>query len=282
MGVAIFLKKYQWVIVLVLYEDQFSMMPSYTLLTRLLDQETCHLFIYDNSKKKQSDKLFEKTNVSYIHDESNPGLAEAYNAAREYLFTIHADFLILLDQDTVISQAYIEELEQITLNKEVGAIVPVIKSGGKKISPVFNDNYRGRTTVPTNGIYNSLMAINSGTIIPKEILKEIGTFNNQFPLDFLDHWFFWKLNQLGKKVEVLNVILEHDLSVLNYENVSIKRYQSIISSETLFYQQYDTEYFPKYRKHLFFRSIKQFLTVRNRKIWHKTFSVFLSLKEVGE
>lgn len=259
------------VIAIVLYENKFVTTPSYQLLKKLLEKGNYSLFVYDNSKQKQNDALFGEKQVYYVHDQTNSGLAKAYNAAKDLLFELNADFLLLLDQDTLLSEDYIAKIEHLHPQKEIGAFVPIIQCNGRQISPVFNDEYvSGRSSFPQAGDYETIMAINSGTLLPRETLRLIGEFNRKFPLDYLDHWLFWKICQNQKKITVLASILEHDLSVLNYQAISTSRYESILSAETLFYKKYQSEKFSTYKKHLLPRAAKQFLTVKNRKIWRRT------------
>ena len=269
---------YNVVIVIVLYENKLATTPNYQLFIKLLNQGNYTLLVYDNSKQVQVDQLFSKENVYYIHNKSNPGLAKAYNEAKKLMFKINADFLLLLDQDTLLSEDYIQKIECVYPKKEIGAFVPLIQCKGRQISPVFNGNYAsGQSSVPEAGEYEAVMAINSGTLLPREILEGIGEFNNEFPLDYLDHWLFWEINQKHKKIQVINTVLEHDLSVLDYQTISFERYNSIILSETLFYKKYQTKQFSAYKRHLILRGIKQFLMVKNRKIWRRTLTEYLKL-----
>ena len=93
----------------------------------------------------------------------------------------------------------------------------------------------------------------------------------------MDHWIFWTIFQLKKSVFVLSEQMEHDLSVLDYKKVSVSRYQSILKAENQFYQTYDKEMLTQHRKQLFLRTIKQFLTVKNRKIWRLTLRSFVEI-----
>lgn len=273
MGLEVFLVKNKLVVTIVLYQTQFSQTPSYDCLKKLLAEKKIFLFIYDNSPNQQEDLLFHQDNVRYIHDASNPGLAKAYNAGSQYLTEIQGDLLLLLDQDTLLDEDYLETLLKLDLEKEIGAYVPIIHSHGRQISPVFSDQYIGRhSDLPKVGVYSEkIMSINSGTALPKATLDAIGSFNEAFPLDFLDHWLFWEIHQLDKKISVLAHHLAHDLSVLDYQNLNSQRYESIIQAETLFYQKYDQDKFYLHRRHLFLRTLKQFLRVKNRKIWRRTF-----------
>ncbi|MGX7244034.1 glycosyltransferase [Enterococcus quebecensis] len=268
------------VITIVLYRTNFSQTPSYNLLKNyIVEKKSVYLLLYDNSDKAQDNELFDQENVCYIHDETNPGLAKAYNAGNRYLTEVKGDIMLLLDQDTLLDERYLEKLLCMSLDIAIGAYVPIVSSHGRQISPVFSDKYIGRQSeLPTSGSYSKMiMSINSGTALPKETLKSIGMFNLDFPLDFLDHWLFWKIYQLHKKVCVLDYHLEHDLSVLDYRRVNSQRYESIIRAETLFYQKYDQDKLLVHRKHLFLRTIKQFLRVKNRKIWRRTFLEYRSL-----
>ncbi|MGG5343373.1 glycosyltransferase [Enterococcus sp. AZ192] len=270
------------VIAIVLYQTEFAQTPSYVLLKdALLTKKSIHLFVYDNSAKAQEDVLFHEQNVHYFHDETNPGLAVAYNAAKDYCTEIQGDLLLLLDQDTTIKASYIETLLGLNIATDIGAYVPIVQSHGRQISPVLSERYIGRaSTFPEAGMYTEkIMSINSGTALPMETLQLLNTFNLEFPLDFLDHWLFWQLHRLQKKICVLDEHVDHELSVLDYSAVSLKRYESIIQAESLFYQKYDHDKFTKHKKHLLLRSIKQFLRVKNRAIWRRTFSEYRKLSK---
>ncbi|EOH92727.1 hypothetical protein UAW_02766 [Enterococcus haemoperoxidus ATCC BAA-382] len=268
------------VMTIVLYQSEFSKTPSYAYIKKVIsEKKSAYLFIYDNSQNAQDDELFYLENVCYVHDGANPGLAKAYNAGGRYLREVHGDLMLLLDQDTLLDESYLETLLGLPLDKGVGAYVPIVSSHGRQISPVFSDKYVGRKSeFPKPGIYSErLMSINSGTVLPTATLSSIGSFNLDFPLDFLDHWLFWKIHQLDKTISVLDHHLVHDLSVLDYRAINSKRYESIISGETLFYKKYDQDKFYNHRKHLLLRTVKQFLRVKNRKIWRRTYLEYRSL-----
>lgn len=280
MGLEVFLVENKLVITIVLYQTEFSKTPSYTCLKKVVsEKKSAYLFIYDNSQNVQDDEVFHQENVCYIHDGANPGLAKAYNAGAQYLNEIQGTLMLLLDQDTLLGEKYLETLLDLPLDEAIGAYVPIVSSHGRQISPVFSDEYvGGKSELPKAGIYSKrLMGINSGTVIPFTTLKSIGSFNVEFPLDFLDHWLFWKIHQLDKKISVLDHHLAHDLSVLDYQTINSKRYESIISGETLFYKKYEQDKFYNHRRHLLLRTAKQFLRVKNRKIWRRTFLEYRSL-----
>lgn len=271
--------KNKLLISLVLYQTSFEEAASYQLLDDLTANKDVYLFIYDNSTHAQKDCLFERETVYYIHDKTNPGLAKAYNQAKEYLKNIEADLLLLMDQDTQLTDSYIQQLINMKKKEDIVAYVPIIYSHKRQISPISTASYvNGQSKVITCGeYYSEIMAINSGTALTKQFLEELGEFNEAFPLDFLDHWLFWKIVQLNKGISVVDNQLEHHLSVLDYKQMSLERYCSILKAETLFYQKYASNHFLSYKKHLRYRLLKQFFLVKNKKIFFKTLSEYVSL-----
>jgi hypothetical protein len=121
------------------------------------------------------------------------------------------------------------------------------------------------------------MAINSGSLIRVSFLEKIKGFNNDFPLDYLDHWLFHEIFSNDYKVMVMESSLNHDLSVMNYENVSMNRYRSILDSEIRYYKNYKKELLPAYRIQLMKRLAKQLLLVKNKKIAAYTFRCLFSI-----
>lgn len=258
-------------IVIVLYKQNWQGIPSHTCLEDLVRKDEVTLLIYDNSPVKQENPFFLENHVTYVHDASNPGLAVAYNkalkAAKDF------DWLVLLDQDTAVTPAYFEEINNATPDEQVVALVPLIFSGKQQISPVYSEEYIGKTAKhPHVGVHAQVMAINSASVLQISFLKEIGGFNQDFPLDFLDHWLYWRIDQEGKKVQVLTTKLEHDLSVLDYASLDFSRYESILAAERQYYGNYAIDLKKQHQNHLVKRTLKQFVTVSNRRFWRRTFA----------
>lgn len=265
------------VVVIVLYQQRFSQSPSFDLLMKAVKEKKIQLVVYDNSPVKQLEPLLEQDrDISYYHDPSNPGLATAYNYALNHAQQ-NIRYFVTLDHDSQLTATYFDTLLTIDWTDELVAAVPLVYAGSNQISPVFADRYINRQVEKVDRSQLSqrrIMAINSGAVFSIKFLKEIGGFNLDFPLDFLDHWLFWTIYQFKKTVFILPEKMEHDLSVLDYQKVSVTRYQSILKAEKTFYQNYDKEMLPRHRKQLLLRTVKQFLTVRNRKIWRLTLQSF--------
>lgn len=242
------------------------------------------IILYDNSPEiNEFDYTeYEGIHISYHHDPRNFGIVTAYNFAWDYANSNGSKWLLLLDHDTELTTEYINEVISITaLPKEVMAIVPKIRDGEKIISPMYSHSLRPlKEEIPLAGIQEQpVTALNSGTLIQVSFINEIGGFNTSFPLDFLDHWMFFEIYANGYKVMVLDITLEHELSVMDYRRVTLERYKSILTSEFNYYQNYKKELYSQFRLQLAKRFFKQILTVNNKKIAFYTLRMLLNFKE---
>ncbi|WP_314065797.1 glycosyltransferase [uncultured Vagococcus sp.] len=273
--------KNQITAIVVVYQKKLNAVPSLVILEEALNQGILsELIIYDNSYDEQKSHMISPL-IHYVHNRQNVGLAMAYNYALARANQKDANLLLLLDQDTEVPMSYLSSLTQVDVTYHLAACLPLIYSGGNQISPVYVDNYIGKESknVPVGLTTTPLMAINSGAAISVSALKEIGGFNEEFPLDYLDHWLFWRLSQLNKEFLVMDETLAHDLSVLDYSQVSTQRYESIIRSETLYFTKYNIDNLVPHRRHLKKRLAKQFLTVKNREIYKRTLVEIKRLKK---
>lgn len=76
---------------------------------------------------------------------------------------------------------------------------------------------------------------------------------------------------------VTNFDLQHDLSVLNYQQVSLVRYQSILNAETKYFSKYQTKLAKTYSKQLLLRVMKHLIKGRFSfaKLTFRYFLIFL-------
>lgn len=263
-------------IVVVLYKQKVEESKTFRTLKETLFShdkllENVELILYDNSPAVQEFNvhLYKNVNITYKHDGRNLGVAAAYNYAWSKAKANGSEWLLLFDHDTEITDDYIKQILELNeMDESVVGVVPKINSENTMISPVYSHSLRPlQEERPVEGIQiQPVMAINSGALIRISFLNQIGGFNESFPLDYLDHWLFYEIYAKGYKVMVLNVSLEHELSVMDYSRVSLNRYKSIIESEMNFYRNYKKDLYSSYRTQLAKRFLKQILTVKNKQI----------------
>jgi GT2 family glycosyltransferase len=202
------------------------------------------LIIYDNSPEPQPVTVPLPFGHQYVHDAANGGLAAAYNFALGSDPNEHYKWLLLLDQDSDLPDNFMAltagALSAVDRSGDVAAIVPQAVHKSKPLSPARLQWWGGVRPIqnPAPGICpGPVTAINSGALLRKSFLSEIGGFNPSFKLDYLDHWMFAEINRRGKKIYMSQAAMAHDLSVWDSTAaVPQERYRSILEAETLFYR----------------------------------------------
>jgi GT2 family glycosyltransferase len=186
--------------------------------------------------------ILPQNNYHAINASENNFLSGAYNYALKQAIETQKKWLLLLDQDTELTNDYFEELIKIfdmDTPENLGAIIPQVKSekifiSPKKYFPLIGP-YIFRNSIKKNGVYiNCISAINSGTVLDVKAISKIGGFSLTYPLDVLDTWYFFRLYKEKKCFYVMDAVLEQDLSVLDYSKMTIHRYQSILNAELQF------------------------------------------------
>lgn len=265
--------------VVVLYEKKISELPFYSLITQLLD-DGIGIVCYDNSQQAQS-VPFDHPLFKYQHDSRNLGIASAYNYAFNKALTDSCEGILLLDHDSEFSMDFIQSLQSSEFTEQVAIIAPTVFAGQKQISPVAADNYINHSFQALKpGIYSTpSMGINSGSLVSCSFLQKLGGFNEKFSLDFLDHWLFFELYRLGYQLQVIDFHFDHDLSVLDYSNVSHHRYESILAAENLYYSEYQTRFLNSHKLQLLKRTLKLFVKEKDRFFWKKTLATFFTISK---
>ncbi len=240
---------------------------------RLL-KDNCQIVVYDNSANRQDLPLqYHAMIASYVHDHSNGGVASAYN----YCLSLSRgadDWLVLLDQDSSLPDNYIDEItrlaDEVRHDETIAAVAPHVLCNNAIISPCRK--YLGGVLRPVEikftGKHNSeIRAINSGMMVRASFMNRIGGFNQLFWLDYLDHWLCRTIYGQGKMIFVSRAVMNHHLSVCNYNQMSERRALNILHSELIFYKKYMPWYEQKfYVFRLLYRALKQLLTVHDKRI----------------
>jgi predicted glycosyltransferase involved in capsule biosynthesis len=227
-------------IVLVLYRQKLENSLSYKTLCEFISILSCNyeLLIYNNSSE-----ICIEENPSYIvvNSKQNVMLAGAYNYALQRAITYNREWLLLLDQDTYLSKEYFEQINKALLYKNIVAIIPKLFSGQIHLSPKSYYPLFGpwikMININKGGVIKNktIQAFNTSALISVDTLRKIGGFPAHFPLDGLDTYVFYRFGKSKEQFYLMDVDLQHDLSVLDYQNkMTIQRYFSIIDSEYRF------------------------------------------------
>lgn len=240
-------------VIIVLYKKQLEESLAYYTFNKYVKCLSIpfKLLIYNNTPENKI--VLDKCNEEVVEAPSNNMLAGAYNYALQKAIENKAKWLLLLDQDTELNQDYFERLNAFLNKTDVSSVydvvVPTLSMGDKHLSPIaynkstgpfishLNKPLRNNEDVVkyvTNEGKN-YAAFNSASLLSIEILQRINGFDENYPLDMLDHKYYHLLNKLGAKIYILDAHLKHSLSLLEKENtMSVTRYQGYIDKCFIF------------------------------------------------
>lgn len=242
---------------LVLYRMCADESPAYCSLQRLRRQDgeigrRIALLLWDNSPVVKpapaSLQIGGSAGVQdrFHRDTRNPGLAAAYAEGLRQAAEEGVPWLLLLDQDTEVTAAFLLELfsSMDAVGDGVDAIVPRLMQAGVAVSPLL-PRRMGPPAVFTgpDGIFRGrvLQAFNSGAAFRVAALQRMGGFDVRFPLDYLDHATFAALQRAGGRVFALQAAIGHSLSTNTGQRSTAtqrERQRSILAAERRFYRLY--------------------------------------------
>ena len=214
------------------------------------------LVLYDNSPSSDSAFMNQLPfEVQYVADPANGGLACAYQYALKQAETSGSDWLLLLDQDTTLSEEYwlqlVDSMQQNRDNKQIVAIVPFLETQGQTLSPEESFFFQLRHQFPrarhhpisddaTGPQIKQINAFNSGAAIKVAALRAVGGFPSGFHLDYLDHATFHLLQSDGSRVCVLPAVLQQAFSHFEIDSVPYSRHQSVVRGQIRFVTWFGT------------------------------------------
>jgi GT2 family glycosyltransferase len=181
--------------------------------------------------------------IEYHHAPSNPGLADAYNRALQVAKGNGAEWLLLLDQDTVVTHDFLLQLLAAiegAISGPVCAFAPKLMMGEVVLSPNVVGKFAYRPVAAAFSGFSELplVAFNSAACLKVQSLEKIGGFPVEYWLDYLDHIVFHRLHAAGEHIYVLDAKLQHSLALKNIESdVSMERYSNILAGEWRFIKE---------------------------------------------
>jgi len=268
-------------IIIVLYKARLEDCESYRTLMRNVGRlcVSWHLMLYNNS----ADIQIPQGDYKLIVPAENRMLAGAYNEALNESRLNNCEWLLLLDQDTQITESYIDSLNHFFMSGAMVAVAfPILENNGLHLSPHTYCLPLGpwffMKKLNNHGVVEGCVsAFNSASLFSVSEIEKIGGFPNEFPLDMLDTCVFYRLSKKKKSFFVLNSVLQHDLSVLDYASKMNKnRYLSLVRAEKRMAVQMGIVACVALKIRLFLRFVKQLLVPSKRPYSLCTLKAFFS------
>ena len=165
------------------------------------------LYVYDNSELPSPDiekALWEvDTSIQYHYFGSNEGIAKRLNSAVKYAIENKFDYLLTMDQDSSFKKGDFEKY------------INYIQAGSYNNVVQFGVNCQPQFTVPSNMPEPVLTLITSGTILNLPFIQNIGAFNENLFIDFVDAEFSYRVIQKGYiNLLYADIVLNHSIGTL--------------------------------------------------------------------
>lgn len=186
--------------------------PAIDRLKENLDAITTQVekvYCYNNGLEDENAVLLllEKyKNVFVYGDGKNVGMATALNRLVEQADKDNIEWVLTLDQDSVVCDGMIEALFSLTHEKDVAIICPLIEDIRRKNEKVV---------VRSETIDDVDFCITSGSFMNVKITKEIGGFDDYLFIGLVDNEICYRIKLNGYRIIRNNaVVLNHELGNL--------------------------------------------------------------------
>lgn len=175
------------------------------------------VFAIDNSEEPDpaiAAQLSGLTNVEYIANHDNLGIARGLNMGAELALGAGFDLLLTMDQDSEVTAGMIEAL--------LGCLAAVGRGRAGIVSPVHQLE---ETLVSHQAPWEEVeVTMTSGNLLNLEAYRAAGPFNDDYFIDYVDHEYCLRLRQHGYRIVQANdAVLRHRLGVMTWHRFLHKR-----------------------------------------------------------
>jgi rhamnosyltransferase len=221
-----------------------SFNPDVNRLERLLSivlKQVDEVFIYDNNSENRTtvSELGAKLGLQVVLFNENHGLSISYNHAIHYAVKKGFSHLLLLDQDSIPADHFVEKLYKgFDQNDKIAVVVPSIV-----------DEKSGHSTSPKQEFQIVQNLINSGSLFRVDILSSLNGYDERLFIDYADYEISYRLRKnnylilRSRDAKLLHVLgdgtVKRFLGVNFYvTNHSISRRYLISKNRIIVYKKY--------------------------------------------
>lgn len=160
------------------------------------------IYIYINSIKEFNLKeYFNSEKIQYLGNNENVGLAKAMNEIMEIADKDGMEWLMTLDQDSIVPNDIIQSFKEYVSIENVGIICPNVIDKRRVYM-------KADTTSETSSVD---VCITSASLTRIEAWKQVGKFDDNLFIDLIDNDFCKKLKLNGWQILMINkVILDQE------------------------------------------------------------------------
>lgn len=166
-----------------------------------------HIVIVDNNSNEECIKFLKKieglNKVTIIYNDRNYGIARAINQGIDLLIKLKCDWIITLDDDSVLEKDAVYKMLKAkdNINKNnIGAVCP----------NVYDVNLKEYMYSNEIKISKISKAIQSGAMFNSKVFEKIGLFNEELFIYYVDEEYFEKIILSGYEIyRINNAIIYH-------------------------------------------------------------------------
>jgi rhamnosyltransferase len=170
-----------------------------------ITQSCERLIIIDNGSSSNSKnylkRLEQEAKITFIYYQKNMGLGYALNQGIKHILNTpdlnKIDWIATFDQDSKVAEDYFSKIlgsyEAHPKKDEVAILAPNWVE--EKLLKLENDNVGQHV-----GLEEKITVITSGSLVKRKIFSEIGLFEEDYFIDFLDHEFCLRTRSYGYKI----------------------------------------------------------------------------------
>lgn len=196
------------------------------------------LIIYDNASNNVNEieaVVNNYSNVKLIKNEKNLGLPVNYNRASKLAMQKECDWLLILDQDSIMPRDIIERFSEYSNDETIGIICPQFRD----VNLYSEDEFL--QIIPKERTSFVDQCISSASLNRVSLINEVGGFDEKLFIDQVDFDYCKNLLNHGYKIlQVNDCIIEH--------SIGNSKFVSIFGKKEISYNH------SPFRKYYFFRN----------------------------
>lgn len=145
--------------------------------------------------------------------EENSGIASALNAGIELARTEPVDYIITVDQDSLLTAEYVRQLMEAAESAVAAGVTPGL------VSPARIHGNPVKTAGSKSGVQLGREPIQSGLLIPVSTLDTIGNFWDGLFIDLVDTEYYFRALDAGLPTVLADAEFDHSLGSLVDANI---------------------------------------------------------------
>lgn len=154
-----------------------------------------NLIAIDNSPHPDPSlyETLQRQGVTVLHNANRGGLAGAYNRGTEILLERGSEVIFLLDQDSDIGAGFFDAMMRACEGMDAQAFIlgpKIYEIHLEKFMPVLPPGRRWpkplKMREPTEGLFETLFVISSGSAISAEAYRRLGAFREDYFIEYVD------------------------------------------------------------------------------------------------